>query len=44
MKNNKSIIILRPDEGNGVVILDDEVHNNPCLGIISDQSKLSYLK
>ena len=43
LKNNKAIIILRPDKGNGVVILDREVYNNSCLGIINDQSKFKHL-
>ena len=43
MKNNKSIIVLPSDKGNGVVILDREIYNNSCLGIISDKSKFKHL-
>ena len=39
IRNNKDIIILRPDKGNGVVILDRQVYMNSCYAIINDESK-----
>ena len=39
LRKNKSIIILQPDKGNGVVILDREIYKNSFLEIINDKSK-----
>ena len=43
IRNNKNIILLKPDKGNGVVIMDREVYNSSCLKIISDKSKFKLL-
>ena len=44
LKRNKKIVILKPDKGNGVVILDRTVYDNSILNIISDSSKFKKLK
>ncbi|XP_068735304.1 uncharacterized protein [Montipora capricornis] len=44
LKRNKNIVILKPDKGNGVVILDRTVYDSSILNIISDSSKFKKLK
>jgi len=39
LKQNKDIIILRPDKGNGVVVLDKVVCNNAISELFSENSK-----
>ena len=43
ISKNKDIIVLRPDKGNGVIIMDRQVYKNSCNIIISDQSKFKRL-
>ena len=44
LKQNKDIIILRPDKGNGVVLLDKVVYNNAISDLLSDNSKFKKLQ
>lgn len=44
LKENKDIIILRPDKGNSVVVLDNEVYNNDIGDLLSDNSKFEKLQ
>ena len=37
--NNTNIIILKPDKGNGVVIMDRKVYQNSCYQIINNTNK-----
>ena len=43
LRKNKDIVITKPDEGNGVVILDQKLYNNAIEKIISDTSKVEKL-
>ena len=43
LRENKYIIITRPDKGNGVVILDRKLYDEPIEEIISDTSKFEKL-
>ena len=43
LRKNKDIVITKPDEGNGVVILDQKLYNNAIEKIISDTSKFEKL-
>ena len=43
LRNNKDIVVTKPDKGNGVVILDQKLYNNAIEGIISDSSKFKKL-
>ena len=43
LKNNSNIIILKPDKGNGVVILDRNIYFGSCFDILSDKSKFKLL-
>ena len=43
IRNNQSIIILKPDKGNGVVIMDKQSYLNACYEIINDTSKFKPL-
>ena len=43
IRSNKDIIILRPDKGNGVVILDRKSYIESCYNIINDNSKFKSL-
>ena len=43
LKKNKDIIMTKPNKGNGVVILDRKLYNNPIQKIISDTSKFEKL-
>ena len=40
---NKDIVIMKPDKGNGVVILDRKLYNNTIEEIISDTSRFEKL-
>ena len=39
LRNNKDIVITKPNKGNGVVILDRKLYNNAIEEAISDTSK-----
>ena len=39
LRNNKVIVIRKPDKGNGIVMLDRTLYNNAIEEIISDTSK-----
>ena len=43
LRKNKDIVITKPNEGNGVVILDEKLYNNAVEEIISDTSKFEKL-
>ena len=42
IRNNK-IILLKPEKGNGIVILDHQVYMDSCLTIINNQTKFKHL-
>ena len=44
LKSDKSIVILRPDKGNGVVVLDRNQYDNAIKEIISDKTKFKELR
>ena len=44
LKQNKDITFLRPDKGNGVVVLNKVVYNNTISDLLSDNSKFKKLK
>ena len=44
LRQNKNIVILKPDKGNGVVFFDRATYDNSILDIISDSSKFRQLK
>ena len=44
LKKNKDIVILKPDKGNAVVILDRSVYTEQMMNLISDASKFKKLK
>ena len=39
LAKNKSIIITRPDKGNGIVIMNKQDYHNKMFAILNDQSK-----
>ena len=43
LKSDKSIVILRPDKGNDVVVLDRNQYDNAIKEIISDKTKFKEL-
>jgi len=43
LRKNKNIVILKPDKGNGVVVLDRTAYDSGILKIISDTSKFKVL-
>ena len=43
IRNNTNIIVLRPDKGNSVVIMDGIIYKNSCLNIINDQNRFKLL-
>ena len=43
LKNNPNIIILKPDKGNGVVILDRNIYLDSCFNLLNDKSKFRPL-
>ena len=43
LRKNKDIVIMKPDKGNGVAILDRKPCNNAIEEIISDTSKFGKL-
>ena len=43
LRKNKNIVILKPDKGNGVVVLDRTAYDSVILKIISDTSKFKVL-
>ena len=43
LRRNKNIVILRPDKGNGVVVLDRITYDDSILNLISDSSKFNKL-
>ncbi|XP_068734593.1 uncharacterized protein [Montipora capricornis] len=44
LKHNKDIIILRPDKGNGVVVLDKVVYNKAMVDLLRDNSKFKIME
>ena len=44
LKSDKSIVILRPGKGNGVVVLDRTQYDNAIKEIISDKTKFKELR
>ena len=44
LRGNKNIVIVKPDKGNGIVILDRGVYNNRIYEIINDGTKFKKLK
>ena len=43
LRRNKNIVILKPDKGNGVVVLDRTTYDDSIINLISDSSKFSKL-
>jgi len=43
LRRNKNIVILKPDKGNGVVVLDRATYNQSILNLITDSSKFNNL-
>ena len=43
LRNNKDIVIMRPDKGNGVVVMDRIDYDKSLLNIINDQTKFKPL-
>ena len=43
MRNNKDIVILRPNKGNGVVIMDKITYNSKMYKLLNDESKFRQL-
>ena len=43
LRNNKDILITRPDKGNEVVILDRRFYMSKIYDIVNDESKFSKL-
>ncbi|XP_046858157.1 uncharacterized protein LOC124451539 [Xenia sp. Carnegie-2017] len=43
MKNDNSIVVMKPDKGNDVVILDKTDYNNKISEILSDSSKFELI-
>jgi len=43
LRKNKNIVILKPDKGNGIVVLDRTTYDSGVLKIISDTSKFKVL-
>ena len=43
LRKNKDIVITKPDKGNGVLILDRKLYDNPIQEIIPDTSKFEKL-
>ena len=41
--NNKDIVILRPDKGNGVVIMDKITYKSKMYELLNDESKFKQL-
>ena len=44
LRKNRNLVILKPDKGNGVVVLDRLDYDNGILKIISDTSKFRPIK
>ena len=44
LKHNKDFIILRPDKGHGVVVLDKVVYNKAMVDLLRDNSKFKKLE
>ena len=43
LRNNKDIVILRPDKGNGVVIMDAITYKSKMYELLNDESKYKQL-
>ena len=43
IRNNDTIILLKPDKGNGIVIMDKNIYINACYNIINDTTKFKPL-
>ena len=44
LRTRKYIVIVRPDKGNGVVILDRDIYDQKVLEIINDMAEFKKLK
>ena len=44
LRTSQDIVIVRPDKGTGVVILDRDIYNQKMLEIINDTAKFKKLK
>ena len=44
LRNRKYIVIVRPDKGSGVVILDRDIYDQKVLEIINDMAEFKKLK
>ncbi|PIK43036.1 hypothetical protein BSL78_20110 [Apostichopus japonicus] len=44
LKRNSSIVILKPDKGNGVVIIDRQAYNEGISSIINDETRFQKIK
>ena len=44
IRTRKDIVIVRPDKGSGVVILDRDIYDRKLLEIINDSTKFKNLK
>ena len=44
LRNNKNIVITKPDKGNAVVIIDRDVYDKCLLEILSDETKFKVLE
>ena len=44
LRKNENIVIMRPDKGNGVVIMDKSVYVEKMLELLSDRTKFKCLK
>ncbi len=44
LATNISLVIVKPDKGNGVIILDKNDYNTKSLGILSDCTKFRVLQ
>ena len=43
IRNDKNIILLKPDVESGIVIFDRQVYKDSCLKIINNQTKFKYV-
>ena len=43
IRNDKNIILLKPDMESGIVIFDRQVYKDSCLKVINNQTKFKYL-
>ena len=43
LRRNKDIVIIRPDKGNGVVVMDKVIYNQQMYALLSDKNKFKKL-